>query len=143
MEDTTRKVKMLEATYKPDLNLFRWYVEDCETLNRITLAIPGEDFGIIKKTPEFAAIANEFCNKMRDKEFNLVQHFLQYQNGDDLSKTNTKTLNALYDDIKQFPIDEVLNWEGLGLDVDVKHYINQSSVIGNEEGKPNEAENIR
>ena len=105
------KAKIVDISYDRDNNLFRLLIEDIENKKTTQVAIKGTDWGVASNVPD--DVIKEFCDNMKGQEKNLhietEQSSLRDAEKDDKGVISQKEINKTYENLDNFPINEVMN----------------------------------
>ncbi len=105
------RARILDMSYDRDNNLFKLSLRDLDKVAHTNIAIKGTDWGITPDVPD--DVIEQFCKGMIGKEKNL---FIEVDNSslrdakkDDKGIVAQEEINKTYDNLKNYPIDEVMN----------------------------------
>lgn len=109
MSEEQYRVKVIDTDYDKDRQLIKWLVQNVHTDVQFTLAWRdsdlGKQFNIQKQLPEY--VIEQFCEDMKNKEFNLVMNSDIQQHDADWFK-NEENVDQVHETLDQFPYKEVL-----------------------------------
>jgi len=105
------KAKIIDIFYNRENNLFQLLLEDAANKKRTQIAIKGTDWGVTPDMPD--SIINKFCDDMKGQEKTLHietdNSSLRDAGKDDKGIVSQKEINRTYENLDNYPIDEVMN----------------------------------